>query len=386
MSSKNIALTAITVCFTFLVTLVLGEICIRLFAIPHGIPAPPPHSSFNPYMKNGYVMKMRPYGHFYIPGAQYAQKFAHYTNEYSINSMGFRGENFTSKPLQDKHRLAVIGDSIVEGHGVMLDQTFTYHLQDKLTESGWEVVNLGVQGASPFYFAANLERYLYLNPDAVLLLINENDLYDDEIREQLYFSLPILENREILYSGGALRSWLFKSRLFSFLKITLQEFSKSPLEKIIQQNAKNHDMGKDGQKSSKSKSSFLVPPSKIDKRWEMSQQYLTYFLDTLRSQNIDLLVATSCSVTLAFPEIQEYVTHCSNLVTRVEQWADKYSVPYLSLVPSMQKALQEYKRNDVLIFNDYHPTSLAHSLFAAELYPFVSNSLVEKTNPKHVPE
>jgi len=291
--------------------------------------------------------------------------------------MGFRGENFTTKPSRGTKRLAVIGDSIVEGHGVRPDQIFTYYLQDKLAESGWEVNNLGVQGASPLYYAANLERYLHLNPDAVLLLINENDLYEDEIREESYFSHPILENREILYSGGALRSWLFKSRLFSFLKITLQEFSKSPLEKIIEQNAKNQDMGKDGQKSSKSKSSFVVPPSKIDKRWEMSQQYLTYFLDILLSQNIDLLVATSCSVTLAFPDIQEYTTHCSNLETRVEQWADKYSVPFLSLVPVMKKALQEHKINDVLIFNDYHPTPLTHSLLADELYPFVSNRLVE---------
>ena len=386
MLSKKIVFYILTACFTVLVTLIVGEICIRLFATPQVVPDPPPHSKFNPYRANEYIVNMRPYSYFHIPESRYAQKLALYSNEYSINSMGFRGDNFTTKPSGNKQRLAVIGDSIVEGHGVQPDQTFTYHLQEKLAESGWEVINLGVQGASPLYFAANLERYLYLSPDAVLLMIHENDLYEDELREKSYFSLPVLENREALYSGGILHPWYEKSKLFSFLKTTQQQLSRTVLEKIIESNAQIPGMVDNDQKSSQQKSSFVVPSSKIDQRWEMSQEYLTYFLESLQSRDIDLLVTSLCTVTLAFHKVQEYTTHCSNFEARVKQWTDQHNVPYLSLIPSMKKALWEHKNNDVLIFNDFHPTPMAHSLLADELYPFVLNRLKGGTKSKLVSE
>ncbi len=386
MSNKNIVFFIITTCFTLLITLIVGEICIRLFVTPHVIPAPPPPSNFNPYRSNDYIVNMRPYSYFHIPESRYSQKLALYSNEYSINSMGFRGNNFTTKPSGNKQRLAVIGDSIVEGHGVQPEQTFTYHLQNKLAESDWEVINLGVQGASPLYFAANLERYLYLNPDAVLLMIHENDLYEDELREKSYFSLPVLENRETLYSGGTLHSWYEKSRLFSFLKATQQQLSRTPLEKIIESNSQIPGRADEDQKSSQQKSSFVVPSSKIDKRWEMSQKYLTYVIETLQSRDIDLLVTSLCTVTLAFHKVQEYTTHCSNVEIGVKQWADQHSVPYLSLIPSMKKALWEHKNTDVLIFNDYHPTPMAHRMLADELYPFVLNRLTGGITPEPVSE
>ncbi len=269
----------------------------------------------------------------------------------------------------------MVGDSIVEGHGVQTSDTFSSHLQKELEGSGWQIINLGVQGASPIYFAANLERYIYLNPEAVLLLINENDLHEDEVREKSYFYLPVLENRKTLYSGNSLHSLADKSRLLGFLKENIRAFFKTPLEQIISANAKISKKHVD-QKSSHKGSSFLIPPSRIDQRWDMSRKYLSYFLDRLREKDIKVMVSTLCSVTLASPNVRAYTEYCSNLETRVEEWASYNALPYLSMVPTMRRTLHRNRRNDVLIFNDLHPTPLTHQILADVLYQLRNKRLV----------
>jgi hypothetical protein len=299
-----------------------------------------------------------------------------------INAMGFRGRDVTQEPAPGIKRLTVIGDSVVEGHGVQPEQTFTAHLQEKLADSGWEVINLGVQGASPVYYAANLERYLYLKPDAVLLLINENDLYEDEIREKAYFNLPFLANRKTLYSGGALHSWYEKSRLASFLAATIQGLVQIPLEKIIKKHTHFYAEHETDTKSSASKSSFIIPDSYRTKRWEMSQEYLTFFYNNLQRRGIDLLVTSLCTVTLAFPDDREYTAYCSNLEENVSKWAKHNSVPYLSLIPTMKKALHDHEQNDILIFKDMHPTPLAHTILSEKIYSFVVEHLLDRSRTK----
>lgn len=386
MSVRHLTYSLLTALITCLACFLLGEVWLRLLVEPRSIPTPPPYSSFNPYRANKYIVNSRPYVYFHIPGARYGQKLALYTNPYSINSMGFRGENFTPTPSNGKKRLLVIGDSVVEGHGVQTKQAFPDLLRQRLAEYGWEVLNLGVQGASPIYFAANLERYLYLNPDAVLLLIHENDLYEDEIREKMYFNLPFLENRKILYSGGKLHPWYTRSRLLSFLATTFKTYSRTPLERIIEENNSRNILTVERRKTRKKRSNFIIPAEKIDQRRAMSEKYLNYFLGQLRSRNIKLFTSALCTVTLSLPHIQEYTTHCENLETMVKQWAEQHEVPYYSLVPSMRSALEQYDINEILIFNDRHPTPKSHEIFAENLFPFILNGITEKGSPAHASE
>ena len=54
----------------------------------------------------------------------------------------------------------------------------------------YEVLNAGVQGASPIYYALNSTRYIDLKPDTIVLLLYENDLWEDRVRELNYEALP----------------------------------------------------------------------------------------------------------------------------------------------------------------------------------------------------
>lgn len=320
------------------------------------------------------MASLRPYLFFHIPGSRYFQIILSDRNEYRINSMGFRGPEFSPLPAPGKKRLLVIGDSIVEGHGVAVDRTFARHLGYRLAARGWDVLNLGVQGASPLYFAANLERYLALHPDAVLMVVHENDLYDDELREQSYFSLPLLQDREGLCSGGRTHSPATASALYALLENGWRTLRRTPVEKIIAGNLEVPGIHED-RPGKRNMSSFAVPPEKFDRRWAMSSRYLSHALDAFREKDIAVAVSSLCTVTLSFPAVRSYTEHCRSLEAHAAEWAREKGVPFLSLVPVMEKALTTHALTEVLILNDFHPTAMTHSLLAEALYPFLGRHL-----------
>lgn len=366
----------LTAAITLLVILALGEIGARLFSKAHPLPEPPPPQAINPYQPNPFVASMRPYLFFHIPGARYTQKIFSRNNEYQINATGFRGPEISPQPAPGKKRLLVLGDSVVEGHGVRFEETLARHLGDRFADRNWEVVNLGAQGASPLYFAANLERYLALSPDSVLILIHENDLYDDELREKSYFSLPLLDDRAGLCSGGRDHSPATRSRLYGLLEKAWNNIAPTALERIIAANAKQPGIHA-GETAARRLSSFAVPQEKYAKRWSMSSAYLTYLLDDLRRRNIPVLLACLCTVTLSLADNEAYSAHCASLEEHTRQWAQTHGVPYLSLVPAMQQAFRDHKIAEVLLFNDFHPTPMTHGLLADALSPFAAANLPE---------
>lgn len=366
----------VTTALTLMVILALGETMTRLFSRETALPEPPPPQSINPYRPNPYVVNLRPYLFFHIPKAVYSQKIRSRLNEYQINSFGFRGPEISSQAEPGTKRLLVLGDSIVEGHGVSFEQTFSHQLGEKLGAQNWEVLNVGMQGASPLYFAANLERYLFLNPDAVLLMVHENDLYDDEMREKSYFDLPLLRDRAGLYSGGRIHSMAAYSTLLALLEKTWKNLIHTPLEQIIIKNGEVPGIHAE-KKSTGNISSFAVPAAKFDQRWAMSSEYLAYAVESFRNNGVDVLMTSLCTVTQAFPAVEAYAAHCANLESHAARWARQHEVPYLSLVPTIQRAFAGNKITEVLILNDFHPTPMSHSLLADDLYPFIVTNLAE---------
>lgn len=371
---KKTIFFSLTAALTLLAILVLGEICARLFFKGNSLPTPSPAQEINPYRANPNIAAMRPYLFFHIPGARYFQKIGSARNEYRINAMGFRGPEISPLPPPKTKRLLVLGDSIVEGHGVRYAETFSRHLGQKLADQNWEVINLGAQGASPLYFAANLERYLYLRPDAVLILLHENDLFDDELREKSYFTLPLLDDRAGLISGGRSHSLGAKSKLYGLLENAWKNISRTPLELIIADNGAQPGIHAD-RKTNRNPSSFAVPQEKFGKRWTMSSAYLNHLLAAMREKDIRVLASSLCTFTLASPAVRPYVAHCASLEEHVQLWAQKNDVPFLSLVRTMRQAFADHTIAEVLILNDFHPTPMTHGLLADALYPFVLSNL-----------
>jgi len=111
----------------------------------------------------------------------------------SLNSLGFRGKDFSLEKVHGEKRILVLGDSITFGYGV--SDSFTYPslmetLLKKQEKSQLEVINAGfADGLSPdSYYVFLKNRGLDYKPDLIIMeFFVHNDIIDlaDNIWEKL---------------------------------------------------------------------------------------------------------------------------------------------------------------------------------------------------------
>jgi lysophospholipase L1-like esterase len=373
-AKRGVSFYSLVILIPLLIFVMVGEGLARRLAAPQPIPVPPPSSTIDPYQPNPYIVRMRPYLFSHIPGSRYFQARATYRVSYEINSLGFRGPEITPQPPAGLKRLLVIGDSIVEGHGNEFSATFAYLLNEQLRAAGWEVLNVGVQGASPIYFAANLERYLSLRPDAVLIVIFENDIFDDRFREKNYFDLPFLDDAGRLRLQTPPERWLSFSRFYTTLQRERQRALGSPLDPIVTRNLQELVVN-DEQMALFQLSSFLVAPSLFDQQWGMSQSYLDYTVANLRQHQAQPLILSMSLLTLQPDMAPPFRDHAQLLDHHVAAWAESAQLPFLSLLPLISQAYATQPPAEVRLEGDGHPTPATHALLAETLGPWLLDQL-----------
>ena len=375
--SKHLKLYLTLILFSLCFILLSGELIARIFISENTntIPVIPEKSTIDPYKANPYMLGMRPYVHFHIPNAKYIQSRSYYAVDYNINSASFRGPEIYTKK-KDEKRLIVIGDSIVEGHGCNFNETFSVLLDNKADKFNWSVLNLGVQGASPFYFATNLERYLAADPDIVLMVIFENDLFDDRVQEKSYFKRPLLDHPKSLLIGNTSGEQSFftllnKSKLYLLVKRAYSKFSRNKLETIIKENERI-DISNKEQKDLDKMSPWLVAPSMFNKQWNMSKRYLDFTLSEFKKNKIPVYVVYLSLGALAPGLDTSYSRHAKTLDAKVAKWASSNEIPFLSLTSTIQDLLKELPVYDLMIEDDGHPTPKTHSIIAKHIWKWIT--------------
>lgn len=100
----------------------------------------------------------------------------------TTNSFGYRDVEISVEKGSDVIRVLVIGDSITFGHGVLVEQTYSNLLEEKLnrevTDFRFDVINTAVPGNSPFQEFFDLERALIFHPDVVIAQFVLNDVVE----------------------------------------------------------------------------------------------------------------------------------------------------------------------------------------------------------------
>ena len=107
---------------------------------------------------------------------------------YSLNNRGMRGRrDYRYEKDASIYRIAIMGDSIVFGVGVELEDTMPFLLEDELNNRSakkYEILNFGINSYSPvleyIYLTKEVVRY---RPDFVILLLDECDIQDDYLYE-----------------------------------------------------------------------------------------------------------------------------------------------------------------------------------------------------------
>lgn len=112
----------------------------------------------------------------------YEQKEFQYI--YKINEWGNREKttDFFIDKNKDAIKIVCLGDSFTEGDGAPYDSSWVRSLEHLLNKNGirnYLLYNAGNSGSDVFYNYIQLkERLLKIEPDVVLELINDSDIYD----------------------------------------------------------------------------------------------------------------------------------------------------------------------------------------------------------------
>lgn len=364
------------------ISIFIGEISGRIFL--KGILAIPENGKIiDIRTENPYILKFKPFVHSHIPYSEYTQRGIHFSVSYKINSMGLRDKD-APKEKGNKKRLLIIGDSVTEGHGVEMNQTYVALLRDLFEKENWEVINAGIQGAGAAHQAMNLSRYFALAPDAVLFAAYENDLADDRRVEIHYESYPVIENPDIFHLGSE-KSFLSNSKLWQMTYIFYYKFLKprNDVEKLIKQNSKLIKKISTPEQLQFKSLSFLHP-SVVESASRMSFLYYDYFIEQTRKRKIPFFVVnlTYLPYREGFdPTLKKSSDSFNSLL---ELHLKEKAIPYLDIKdsvinfmkvwdPSSEKEIKtSFEKNYPLaIPEDGHPSEIGHKLFANEIYSWL---------------
>ncbi|MCE9501088.1 MAG: SGNH/GDSL hydrolase family protein [Leptospira sp.] len=331
----------------------------------------PAYRKVQPYKENPYIVSFKPFSHAHKPHSEYQQSTDLYSVHYRINEMGFRGFSF-SKKQRDK-RILVIGDSQVEGHGVDFSETFSEILNNEFINSEWEILNVGNQGGSPVYYALNLDRYLALKPDAVLLTIHDNDLKDDSDRIKNYLNMPYIEN---FFQPNKLSNIIFDRKTYILLNTIWKNkisYPSNELEKIIFKNSQL-DAASEGQVSSQSGPDYAFAPAHFEKKWGESEKYLNYVVKEFRQRNIAFYVMYT-GLGYTFPKSNIFsMQHSERMEKYSKAWSQLNGIPYFSMLPAIRLNLSS-RGPELLIPGDGHASVAGHHLIASKLSPWLRKEL-----------
>jgi len=349
------ALAAILLIIT--VTAGLAEVLVRVTATPH---RPPPSLSQgriqDPTAPNPHIFYCRPFLYSHRPGTQYLQQRCDYSVKYRINTRGFRGPEIPV-PAVEKRRLLVIGDSMIEGQGCPFKSTIPEVLNGLLEGHGWEAVNVGVQGASPAYYALNIDRYLALLPDAVVVILYENDLLEDRVYEQKYDAQRMLDYPDELVDGKAGTGWR-GSAVLTILRRALRLAAADPGGRLVRScRDRAHAAGLEPG------TTYLDMLPQLEEHWSISSAYLDHLTRGFEERGVKVFVTTLIVPVRAGPR-QRLQKRFETLATT---WASDTDTGFMSLGPGYASALTGCQFYDLVIEGDGHLSEEGHAVAARTL-------------------
>ena len=342
---------------SLLLTCALCESLVWIFNLRNLIPPPPETTEQDPYTENPYIITCKDFLFFHIPFSNYIQKRADYEVDYKINSHGFRGPEISCSSKNQKKRILLIGDSMVEGHGLDFNSTLPFLMNENLSSFGYEVINVGVQGGSPVYYATNLDRYLQFNPDIVVMILYENDLWEDRQREQNYNSLEHFDDIKKLLSTSK-KGFLDNLFISSKIKLIFNQIEKSAAEQEIDVNIikvnKNINL-------LPTSSPFDTKRDSVKENWEMSSKYLDICFNEFTSKKVEFFLVYLNLIPYLdlklFPTINpDFKKVSASIDTFSSNWAKGKNIKFLSLSPYTKELFLNKNVFDVIIQDDGHPT------------------------------
>ncbi len=320
--------------------------------------------------------------HSFIPGSKTVMNSQEFKVEYRINKIGLRDKEVGPKK-PGVFRILVVGDSVVEGWGVELKESWVKQLEKKLNESfgegKFEVINGGVASYSPFlYYLFLKKKGLELRPDLVIMMMDMGDPSDDyDYSRQAVFS-SFGEPKAC--PGGYYREKGLK-RFLSYFSLSLRRtfrlylildylFSKG--EKGVQEGFRPMLFG-------------IRSTESWEKAWSLSKKYILLSRDLLKKKGIPMVFTVCPPAFLVGDEEWREGRRLLNfnlegvnfekMFTDFKEFAYENRLPYIELL----SFLQSYPEHPLYYSYDIHPNPVGHRVIAERIFEeLISLGLLEK--------
>jgi lysophospholipase L1-like esterase len=156
--------------FMIVTLAIIGEVALRV--LPLGKFRSAPFRQYDPQL-----------GVSLIPNMDVIHSRGCFTGHVVTNSWGFRDrERILEKP-PGEFRIALVGDSVVEGVHVNPDQVMNIQMEKQLQQQGYknvEVLNFGIEGIGTTQeLIMYKERIRPFHPDLVILTVSDNDIMNN---------------------------------------------------------------------------------------------------------------------------------------------------------------------------------------------------------------
>ncbi len=251
--------------------------------------------------------------------------------EFTVNSAGFRGKEFSVLRERRGPRVVFLGDSYTFGWAVNDSETLPAQLEARLARANgrvFECLNLGVPGYNTIQEAALLDVEIEaLEPDLVVL-----DYVMNDAEPQL--TVPV--SPEVTFRHAP--SWI----LGLIAKVATPRFrSRWPLLDNMEQH---HDFD------------YLAGFSSTSQKWRDSRRAMEKIVRLCNRSGIPLLVAILPDFTQPFDQGYRY-----KLIHReVSAWAEELGVEVHDLLPNFSGERHE----DFWVEGDGHPNRAAFERIA----------------------
>jgi lysophospholipase L1-like esterase len=118
-----------------------------------------------------------------IPNMDVIHSRGCFTGHVVTNRWGFRDRDRTLEKPPGEFRIALVGDSVVEGVHVNPDQVMNIQMEKQLQQQGYknvEVLNFGIEGIGTTQeLIMYKERIRQFHPDLVILTVSDNDIMNN---------------------------------------------------------------------------------------------------------------------------------------------------------------------------------------------------------------
>jgi lysophospholipase L1-like esterase len=169
---KKFVFAVIGFLFAIVLSLCVGELTLRVFALVSGSYRSSPFRRYDPVL-----------GISLIPNKDVTHERGCFQGQIHVNRWGMRDRDRTVAKTPGEFRIALVGDSLVEGPQVKADEVMNIRMEKLLQQKGYKnvsVLNFAVEGIGTTQeYLMYREQIRQFHPDLVLLAFVANDVMNN---------------------------------------------------------------------------------------------------------------------------------------------------------------------------------------------------------------